>query len=41
MQGVLPHEEGGGESDTLIVTSDSEQGGISSQDIKGMVEKIF
>jgi ATP-dependent exoDNAse (exonuclease V) alpha subunit len=37
VNGILPFEEGEGENGTLIVTSDSAQGGISSQDIERII----
>jgi hypothetical protein len=40
-QGVLPHEEGGGERGTLIETEDDAHGGISSQAIKELIESLF
>lgn len=39
--GILPFSEGGGPKSTLIVTSDTEKGGISSYDIEQLVKKIF
>jgi hypothetical protein len=40
-QGILPYEEGGGEKGTLIITQDTEKGGISSEQIKKLIEEIF
>ena len=40
-QGILPYEEGGGEKGMLIVTRDTEKGGISSEQIKKLIEEIF
>ncbi len=39
--GILPYEEGGGPKGTLIVTKDSLAGGISSQEILGVVRKVI
>ena len=39
--GILPHEEGGGPRGTLIVTRESEQGGISSQDIENLIKQVI
>lgn len=39
--GVLPLEEGGGPSGTLIVTRDQVDGGIDSESIGGMIKKTF
>ena len=36
-QEILPHEDGGGERGTLIVTEDDTKGGISSQAIKELI----
>jgi len=36
--GIIPHEEGGGPNGTLIITKDSAQGAISSQDIEKMIQ---
>jgi hypothetical protein len=40
-QKILPYDEGGGEKGTLIITQDTEQGGISSEQIKKLIEEIF
>jgi hypothetical protein len=39
--GILPHEEGGGQRGTLIVSRDSPNGAISSPDITKLVEAIL
>ena len=38
---ILPHEEGGGEAGTLIVTSDEPNGGVDSSKIAGLVAKLL
>ncbi len=38
---ILPHDEGEGERGTLIVTQDSPEGGISSQDIEQVIRKLI
>ena len=38
---ILPCENGGGENGTLIITEDSKEGGISSEDIDRLISKIF
>lgn len=38
---ILPHEEGGGERGTLIVTRDNENGGISSQEIEALIREVI
>ncbi|MFH1737957.1 MAG: hypothetical protein ABIH23_03030, partial [bacterium] len=38
---ILSYEDGGGENGTLIITSESPTGGISSQDIEGIIRKII
>jgi hypothetical protein len=38
---ILPYEENGGDRGTLIVTRDSEQGGISSQEIESVIRKVI
>jgi hypothetical protein len=40
-QGILPLDEGGGENGTLIITVDSLEGGISSQEIKKLIGEIW
>jgi len=40
-QGILPYEEGGGKKGTLIITKDTEEGGIDSKEINHLIEKIF
>lgn len=39
--GVLPHEEGGGPSGTLVVTRDDPQGGFDSQSITQLLKDLF
>jgi hypothetical protein len=39
--GIVPHEEGGGDRGTLIVTRDTPAGGISSQDIVNVIETVL
>ena len=38
---ILPYEEGEGEKGTLIITSDSAQGGISSQEIERIIRTVI
>lgn len=38
---ILPHQEGGGAKGTLIVTEDSPEGGISSQDILRLLQTVI
>lgn len=38
---ILPYQEGGGKKGTLIVTEDTPQGGISSQEILQVIRKII
>ena len=38
--GISPYKEGGGERGTLIVSGESEQGGISSQEIERMIREV-
>lgn len=38
---ILPHDEGGGDRGTLILSRDSEEGGISSQDISRIIEEAL
>ncbi len=40
-QDILPYEKGGGSKGTLIITKDTEKGGIDSEAIKKLIEKIF
>jgi hypothetical protein len=40
-QGILPLEEGKGKRGTLIITKDTEKGGINSDEIKKLVKKTF
>ncbi len=40
-QGILPIEEGKGKRGILIVTKDTEKGGINSNEIKDLVNKTF
>ena len=37
---ILPYEDGGGENGTLIITHESAQGGISSQEIEQIIRKV-
>jgi len=39
--GILPSDEGKGERGTLIVTRDNEHGGISSQEINGIITTVL
>lgn len=39
--GILPHEEGGGEAGTLIITRDSERGAISSPEIERIITDVI
>jgi hypothetical protein len=39
--GIVPHEKGGGDRGTLIVTRDTPAGGISSQDIVKVIETVL
>ena len=39
--GILPWEEGGGPNGVLIVTEDSEAGGISSREIESIVQHVI
>ncbi|NVO05249.1 MAG: AAA family ATPase [Rhodoferax sp.] len=41
VNGVLPLEEGGGERATLVVTVDDVRGGIDTQKIHALIEKLF
>lgn len=38
---ILPHEEGGGEAGTLIITRDDERGGIDTKAIADLIGEIF
>ncbi len=38
---ILPHEEGGGEAGTLIITRDDERGGIDTKFIADLVSDVF
>jgi hypothetical protein len=38
---ILPHEEGGGEGGTLIITRDSEKGAISSPEIERIIREVI
>lgn len=40
-QDILPYEAGGGKKGTLVVTKDTKEGGIDSEEIKKLIEKIF
>ncbi len=39
--GILPHEDGVGENGTLIITSESTRGGISSQEIERIIRTVI
>lgn len=39
--GILPHEEGGGNAGTLIVTQDDERGGIDAEAIAELIQDQF
>ena len=39
--GILPWEEGGGPNGVLIVTEDSESGGISSREIEDVIQRVI
>lgn len=39
--GILPHEEGGGNAGTLIVTQDDERGGIDAEAIAKLIQDQF
>lgn len=39
--GIVPHEDGGGDRGTLIVTQDDAKGGIDSAVIDRLIEKVF
>lgn len=38
---IAPHEDGGGENGTLVITSESLQGGISSQEIERIIRAVI
>jgi len=38
---IVPYEDGGGENGTLIITSDSQRGGISSQEIERIIRSAI
>ena len=40
-QDVLPHSEGGGSGGTLIITQDDANGGIQSNEIERLVERVL
>ena len=40
-QDILPMEEGGGKNGTLITTCDSEDGGIKSDEVADLINKVF
>jgi len=40
-QDILPMEEGGGKNGTLITTCDSEEGGIKSDEVADLINKVF
>jgi ATP-dependent exoDNAse (exonuclease V) alpha subunit len=39
--GILPYEEGEGRNGTLVITRDDERGGISSQVIDDLIDRLF
>lgn len=39
--GIVPKEEGGGEAGTLIVTRDSDDGGIDSEAVSKLIGELF
>jgi hypothetical protein len=39
--GILPYEDGVGENGTLIITSESARGGISSQEIERIIRTVI
>jgi len=39
--GILPAEDGGGPNGVLVVSEDSEQGALSSQNIEKLIKEIF
>jgi len=40
-QGILPYKEDGGPEGTLIVTQDDERGGIQSDEIERLIDKVY
>jgi energy-coupling factor transporter ATP-binding protein EcfA2 len=38
---ILPHDEGGGNAGTLIITRDDERGGIDAQAIADLIREVF
>jgi ATP-dependent exoDNAse (exonuclease V) alpha subunit len=40
-QDILPYDEGGGKKGSLVITQDTEKGGISSENIKRLIQKVF
>ena len=40
-QDILPIEEGVGKNGTLITTCDSEEGGIKSDEVCGLIRQLF
>jgi hypothetical protein len=40
-EGILPHEEGGGDGGSLIVTRDEPNGSIDSAKIDGLIDRLF
>jgi hypothetical protein len=40
-QGVIPYEETEGKTATLIITRDTEEGGIKADEIRQVIEKLF
>jgi hypothetical protein len=39
--GVKPHEEGSGKAGTLIITSDTSEGGLDSGSLKKLIRDVF
>ena len=39
--GILPHDEGGGESGTLIQTRDEPGGGLDGQALAALIDKVL
>lgn len=40
-QGVLPYDEGGGTRGVLVTTQDDERGGINSEEIERLIQRLF
>jgi hypothetical protein len=38
---IVPHENGGGENGSLIITTESPRGGISSQEIERIIRAVI